>query len=146
MIKLFMSTEKNDIVSAIIRWRTTSDWSHTGFIRLEDMWTFSAMSDGKGVAWRAPNPKAKVLILDVEGVDAAFSKALTQEGKGYDFKDILGLATGKNLDDPKRFICDELVFWSFQQTGNPLLNHTFMPLEHLTPADILLSPKVVEFK
>lgn len=144
MIKLFMSTEVNDPVSAIIRWRTTCDWSHTGFLRVEDGFTFSAMSDGKGIAWRPPNPKAKLLIIDAEGSEEALAKALAHEGKGYDFLSILGIALGKNWQTPGKFICDRLVFWAFQEIGKPLLNHTFIPLLHLTPADILLSPNVKE--
>jgi hypothetical protein len=51
-----------------------------------------------------------------------------------------------NLTDPNAFDCDQLVFWSAAQLGTPLVNHTFIPLQHLTPRDVLLSPFVTEIK
>jgi hypothetical protein len=141
---LFLSTIELDPISASIRLKTESDWSHTGFYRLKDGWTFSAMADGKGVAWRPPNPRAKILKLSTEGIEAALSKALTQEGKGYDRLDILGIALGISLKSDNKFICSTLVAWAFQQIGTPLLNPTFIPLQHITPRDILLSPYVQE--
>lgn len=140
---LFVSTEAADIESAAIRLRTECDWSHVGFMR-DDGWTFSAMADGKGVAWRAPNPEARILKLSVGGVDAALSKALTQIGKAYDELDILGIALAKNWSTADRFICSTLVLWAFEQIGVPLLNPAFIPRAHLTPRDILLSPFVME--
>jgi len=144
-IKLFVSTEEFDVVSAVIRWYTTCSWSHAGFIRLSDRFTFSAMFEG-GVKWRAPNPKAKILILNYASVEAAFEWALTQICESYDWTDILGIATGRNWERSKEWICDKLVFAACVQANDPLLNHTFIPLEHLTPAHILTSLKVSEYQ
>lgn len=143
---LFLSTEEFDPVSAAIRLKTECAWSHVGFLRLSDNWTFSAMSDGKGVAWRPPNPKARILKLSTPNVDVAIAKAFTQEGKPYDKLDIVGIALGLNLESNGRFICSVLVAWSFEQIGVPILNPTFIPREHITPRDILLSPFVTEIK
>lgn len=142
-IALFVSTEEFDPVSAVIRWRTACAWSHTGFIRLSDDWTFSAMADG-GVAWREPNPKARVLVLDYEHADLALAQALTKEGEGYDFLGIAGIETGKNLAAANTEFCSQLLFWATEAAGYPLLNMTFIPREHLTPRDVLLSPLVRE--
>ena len=144
-IRLFASTVESDIESALIRWEGKSAWSHCGFYRKSDQWTFSALLDG-GVKWRPPNPAAKVLVLTAQGQDAALSRALTKEGEAYDWLDILGIATGRNWAMEGRMICDKLVFWSFQDIGAPLLNHTFIPLMHLAPDDILKSPYVLEDK
>lgn len=141
---LFLSTVETDPISAIIRRATNCDWSHAGFMRLADGWTFSAMSDGQGVAWRPPNPNAKILKLSVQGIEAALSKAQSQAGSKYDFMDIAGIALGCNWSAPGSFICDKLVFWAFQEIGAPLVNPTFIPAIHLTPRDILLSPYVTE--
>lgn len=141
---LYLSTVEHDPVSATIRLRTECDWSHVGFYRIADGWTFSAMADGHGVAWRPPNPAAKVLRLSVEGIEAALSKALTQLGKPYDRLDILGIALGLDWAVANHFICSTLVTWSFQQAGVPLLNPRFIPLQHITPRDILLSPYVIQ--
>jgi len=142
-IRLFLSTEEFDPVSAAIRWYTKCAWSHAGWIRKSDGWTFSAMLDG-GVAWRPPNPKAKVLMLTADGLDATLARAESQTGDKYDWLDILGIAVGGNLQMPNRSICDKLVFWAYQDFGSPLVNHRFIPMEHLTPRDILLSPYVNE--
>lgn len=144
-IKLFVSTEPWDPVSAIIRYHTTSTWSHAGFIRLSDGWTFSAMLWG-GVKWRKPSRFAKFLVLDCPYVDEAFEKALTQEGRSYDWLNILGFVASKNWQRPGKFICDRLVFWAFEQISQPLVNPTFIPCSHFTPRDILLSRMVWEHK
>lgn len=143
---LFLSTIEFDPESLAIRVQTECAWSHVGFLRLADDWTFSAMADEKGVAWRAPNPKAKVLKLSGANIEAALARALTQEAKPYDKLDIVGLALGANFETKGSFICSTLVAWSFEQIGAPLLNPTFIPREHLTPRDILLSPFVAELK
>lgn len=143
---IFLSTVEFDPVSAAIRARTECAWSHVGFLRLADNWTYSAMSDGKGVAWRAPNPEARILKLVHEKADEALAAALTQQAKPYDRLDILGIALGKNWMEPHAFICSTLVAWSFEQIGAPLVNPTFIPREHITPRDILLSPFVTELK
>jgi hypothetical protein len=144
-ICLFVSTEEFDPVSILIREKTECDWSHVGFYRLSDNMTFSAMCDGKGVAWRAVEKQQKIMLLDVSpeyNVAAAFAKPLTQEGKAYNELDILGIALGRNWTTADRFICSTLVLWAFQQAGYPLLNMRFLPLDHLTPRDVLLSGSV----
>lgn len=148
---LFMSTIKDDPVSALIRRMSMCDWSHTGFYRLEDGWTFSAMNDGKGVAWRPPNPKATILKITAPGVEDAFSWALKQEGKPYDRLDIAGFVFDRDWQNPSSFICDRLNFLAFINASlipgslaKSLLNHKFIPLEHLTPRDILVSNLVTQ--
>jgi len=149
---LFLSTEQYDPVSMAIRFKTECAWSHVGFYRLSDSYTFSAMSDGKGVAWRPPNPRAQILLLDdtrgsrdgADVMEGALAAAETKAGEGYDFLDILGITFGPNWETPGRLICDKLVLWAFQSIHFPLLNPTFIPSSHFTPRDILLSPYLVE--
>jgi hypothetical protein len=146
-ICLFMSTEHTDLESALIRRFSMCDWSHTGFYRLSDGCTFSAMNDGKGVAWRPPNPNVKILLLTAPRVDEAFAWALQQQGKPYDRLDIEGFLFDRDWSSPNSLICDRLVFLSFVNLlpSQPLLNHTFIPIIHLIPRDVLLSPLVTEF-
>jgi hypothetical protein len=139
---LFLSTDENSLGSALIRRLTMCDWSHVGFYRKSDGWTFSAMNDGKGVAWRGPNPQAKLLLLEVPRIDEIADIAFSQEGKPYNRVEIAGFALNQNLSEQESFDCCQLVFWSAIKLGMPLLNHTFIPLEHLTPRDTLLSPLV----
>jgi hypothetical protein len=144
---LYLSTEPDSPVSRAIREKTECDWSHVGFYRIKDGWTFSAkLDDPEGVSWRPPNPNEKILKLSIDGIDAALSKALTQDGKPYDRLAIAGIALGKNWFTPGSFICSTLVAWAFEEIGVPLLNPTFIPREHITPRDILLSPYILEIK
>jgi cell wall-associated NlpC family hydrolase len=87
-----------------------------------------------------------MLLLSAPGVQEAHAKALTQEGRPYDMLAIVGIALGRNLRLPQHFICSTLVLWAFEQSGNPLINMTFIPLDHFTPRDILLSGKISELK
>lgn len=143
---LYASTERWDLISWRIRRETNCDWSHVGFYDLDRQMTFSAMCDGRGVTWRPLKRCQKVMLFYALGTDAALECALAEEGKSYDMLDIVGIAFGANLALPDRFICSTLVLWAFEQTGNPLLNMKFIPLSHLTPRDVLLSPKITPYK
>lgn len=145
---VFLSTEEHDFLSAAIRWGTRAKESHMGWERQSDMWTYSAMNDGKGVAWRAPNPKATILRLDIPGMQQAFEWALTQEGKPYDQRDILGFISGRDWGshDGSAWICSELGAVAFDKTV-PLFAR-WTPLWHIAPRDFLLpvSVKLLEAK
>lgn len=139
---LFLSTEPFDPISAIIRWEETAEWSHCGWMRLSDGWTYSAQMSG--IKWRAPNPKAKILKLSCDGIEASLSKALGMAGHSYDFLGIVGIALGQNWEEKGTDFCSQLVFWAFQEVGCPLVNPRFIPVEHMKPSYILLSPYVNE--
>lgn len=141
---LFLSTETFDPISAIIRWEETAAWSHCGWLRLSDNWTFSA--EMGGIAWRPPNPKAKILKLSCDGMEASLSKALLMAGHGYDFLGIIGIALGQNWEQKGTDFCAQLLFWYQNEVRCPLVNHKFIPFEHLKPSYILLSPYVQEIK
>jgi hypothetical protein len=141
-ICIFLSTQKYDLVSALIRRATNCDWSHCGFFNRTNHTTYSAMADGKGLTFRPVGPTQKMLLLTAPGVEAAYQKALEWEGTPYDFKGVFGMVIGRNWDDPTKLFCDLTVFRAQRETGNPLVNHTFLPDIHLTPRDILLSPYV----
>lgn len=143
-ICLFLSND-GSIEDHIIDWYTNSLWPHCGWLRQSDMWTFSAEHKG-GLIWRPPVPGVKILKLSCDGMEASLSKALSAEGSAYDMLDILGIALSKDWSKPGEYICDKALFWFQQQVNCPLLNHTFIPLIHLKPRDILLSPYVIEIK
>jgi hypothetical protein len=136
---IYMATELYDPVSMMIREKTNCDWSHAGLFLQSTQMTLSAMCDGNGVAWRTIKPTQKILLLDHVGCDLALEKMKTQLGKPYNLLDIVGIEVGKNWSTAGRWICDVLTFWSFRETGNPLINHQFIPDVHLTPRDILLA-------
>jgi hypothetical protein len=141
---LFVSTEEFDPVSILIRERTECSWSHVGFYDLETKLTFSAMCDGKGVAWRPVGPHQKMLLLNHATPQPAMDLALTQIGKSYNELDIIGIAVGRDWSTADRYICSTLVLWSFEQANMPLLAMWAIPLDHMTPRDVLLSPYLKE--
>lgn len=138
-ICIFMSTEPTDPESAVIRALTNCAWSHCGFYRPSDKMTYSAMADGKGLAWRALKPTQELLLLTAPGIDAAFEKALTWIGAPYDYESIAGMLLHRNWSAAGHLICDATMFAGFEETGNPLVNPKFIPRMHLTPRDVLLS-------
>jgi len=139
---LFLSND-GSLVDKIIDWDETASWPHCGWMRLSDGWTFSAQLGG--IKWRPPNPKAKILKLSADGTEAALSKALSMEGKSYDVLGILGIAFAQNWEQAGTDFCSQLVFWAYDQVGCPLINMTFIPLEHLKPSYILLG-RILEIK
>ena len=141
---LFLSTETADPISAVIRFFTLCSWSHCGWVRLTDGYTYSAMNDRHGVAWRKPNKHVKLLKLRAPYMREAFNYALRFEGCSYDLIDIAGMFMHRNWMKPSSFICDRLVFQSFAAIGRPLVNHQFLPMQHLWPRDILLSNWITE--
>lgn len=145
-ICLFVSTQKWDLISALIRRGTNCAFSHVGWFRKSDRMTFSAMSDGKGLAWRPLKKNQEVLLLDAPGAEESLALALQHEGAPYDFLDIAGIVLGRNWARPGHFICDKVVFQFQEAVGYPLVNSKFIPQCHLTPRDILLSPYVTEIK
>lgn len=100
------------------------------------------MNDGKGVAWRPPNPEAKMLLIDTPRVEDMLAWALTQEGKPYNRKEIAGFIFNRNWSERDTWDCDLLLFASGVAIDFPLLNRTFIPLQHLTPRDILVSEHI----
>ena len=139
---LFLSTEKWNFESAFIRRGTNCAWSHAGWYVRSKRMTFSAMADGRGLAWRTVRPRQQVLLLDAPGAEQSLSLALQLEGTPYDYLDILGIIFGRNWSLPGHLICDVAVFRFQEQAGFGLVNPRFIPRIHLTPRDILLSPAV----
>jgi len=104
------------------------------------------MADGKGLAWREVKKNQQLLLLQAPGAEESLKQALRYAGSSYDYKDIIGMIFRKNWCTPGRYICDMAIFQFQETTGNPLLNHRFIPMMHLTPRDVLLSPFVREWK
>jgi hypothetical protein len=146
-ICLFASTERGDPASGIIRFFDLSDISHVGFMRLCDGWTFSAMVDG-GVKWRPPNPHAKILLLDTPRVMDMFAMALTKEGAEYNKLAIVGMVFHRNWSNANDEFCNQLVFWTAEgmPDPDPLINPTFIPIQHTWPSDLLKSTKVTKLE
>lgn len=138
-ICLFVSTTEWDLESALIRRGTNCAWSHTGWYRKSTKQTFSAMADGKGLAWRPVKSGQTVFLLDEPHAADALALALPFAGTPYDYWDIAGIVLGKNWSRPNRLICDVTVFKFYEQLGFPLVNPRYIPRIHMTPRDVLLA-------
>lgn len=101
------------IISALIRWQTRSEFSHTAIL----------MRDGRIVeSWQGDGVRVKTLtdwegidMFDVPGMtdeqwDKAIAYALTQVGKGYDYWAIARFISRTRMPDNDRWFCSELVF------------------------------------
>lgn len=145
---IYLSTEKLSPVSAIIRYGTRCQWSHAGFFDNEDRSFLSAQLRG-GVQKRYTNPFAgeaketysAVQLFSAPGIDEAYQWAMTQIGKPYDWRAILGIAASENWHDGEDYFCSELVASAFEEIGRALLNPSAQ-LWRITPRDLLLSPFV----
>lgn len=129
----------HEVFPRLIQAKTGSVWTHAGF-QIDEDHTFCALTDGVHV--RPNDPDEIKLMLEVPFCEGALAKARTRDGDKYDFLNIAAIIFGTDWHWDHRDICDKLVFWAFQQDGHPLLNHTFLQLEKLTPRDILLSPAI----
>jgi uncharacterized protein YycO len=149
MISLYLSTQTWAVDSALIRWHTCCEFSHVGFCdgdgQLERY--FSAQLRG-GVRWRsaigagvARESYGQILRVTAPGIDDAFTWALTQNLKKYDYSAIFGLALNRDWRNGEAWYCAELVAAAFEKTGHALFNPQ-IALWRITPRDILLSPYV----
>jgi hypothetical protein len=143
---LFVSTEKWDPVSAAIRRATNCDWSHCGFYDRVTGLTYSAMADGKGLAFRPVGKHQKMLLLTCPRVAEMYAVAFAWHGEPYNFAGISGILFGRNWSRTGARFCDQTIFDAADVIGQPLVNPKFIPDMHLTPRDLLLSPYVEEVK
>ena len=147
MIYIYLSTVEDNIGSAAIRYYTNFPFSHVGFYDSEKKAFFSAQMNG-GVKYRTLDGKdsdkenfTSVKFLTSPHVEEAYAWALTQAGKPYDKRDILGFVLDHDWRQTDKFICSELVSLSFEKVNDPLLNPS-IDVNKITPRDIALSLKV----
>ena len=128
-------------VSLAIRFATRSWASHAEFV-LNDGSTFGARATG--VKWRPYkwHHYAHVERYDAMGLEDAYSWALKQAGKRYDFSAVFGIALDRDWRNEDRFFCSELVALAFEKVGCPLLNPK-ANVARITPRDLLLSEEIV---
>lgn len=130
----------DDIISALIRDKTWSQYSHVEFI-LDDGTTLGAHADG-GVKIRpldyAVFMATKIIKISVtddqEASVMAFAHA--QVGKAYDMGAIAGIVAHRDWRSPDKWFCSELVAAALEQ-GNvfhPIADN----IDRVVPRDVLL--------
>lgn len=137
MITLQFSAQKKP-GSWFIRQFTWSRFSHVDFV-LPDGRLLGARGVG-GVKIRQPEPFDTMARFQVDAPESVLAMARSQIGKGYDWAAIAGFMLKHDWSDKKAWFCSELVAWSFEQAGYPLLNAQH--LSRITPRDLLLSLEV----
>jgi uncharacterized protein YycO len=142
MITLQFSSESG-IGSTLITWFEWSPYSHVDFV-LPDGTLLGARLDG-GVQIRPAGYAnfTRTERLAVKAPNAVLDAAKSQIGKPYDTAAIVAFGIHqRSWTDEASWFCSELVAWAFQQGGKPLLRTSH--LNRITPADLLLSPYLLE--
>lgn len=135
MIQLQFSSQ-NKPGSWLIQKFTWSRFSHVDFV-LPDGRLLGARGHG-GVQIREPELFPTLARFDIDAPDSVLDHAMSQIGKPYDWPAILGFMAKRQWQDKNAWFCSELVAWSFQAAGVPLLRSR--DLYRITPRDLLLSP------
>ena len=138
-IKLRFSTTKSPF-SWLIRRHENSEFSHVSIV-LPDGRLLSAVV-GFGVCILPGKTYKKYKDFEVLASEDVLRYALSQLGKGYDYKALFGLFLKRKWNNEDAWTCAELIAWSFMQAGYPLLNTC--DCFSVSQRDILLSPKLKE--
>lgn len=150
-VYLYFTTTKWSLASIPIRWSTRSPISHVGFAKfpsskLVSTQFFSAQLNG-GVQTRFHRRCTHSMYEEsfdyityrtAPRIEEAYQWALTQVGKPYDWRAILGMAADRNWREDDAWFCSELVAMAFEQAGSPLFNPD-MQVWRVTPRDVLMS-------
>lgn len=156
---LRFSTQRWDIASALIRWRTECKHSHVEF-EYEDGWTLGARFslrgkiarwlgwplcwiDLDGVQFRPPRENRKqvnVLRLTYPGIDQALDWFHANRLHApYDLLGIIGIATARGWDDSHDNFCSEGMAEAAASVGIKFQN---LSPQATTPRDIEISLSV----
>lgn len=151
MIYLRFITEKYSLESFLIRIGTRSPFSHVEFVRCAGFKdvpidTFGARVSG-GVKVRPYDycKPSKEMWFTAPNIQHAYEWALTQVGKPYDWRAILGFAFSRDWREEDSWFCSELVCRAFEKTPIPLLNLS-VGVWRISPRDLTLSNYVVRYK
>jgi hypothetical protein len=104
----------HQVAAKFIRWWTTSDFNHVAFCCGDDS-VIEAVG-GLGVVRRpiAIYARHKYLVLrsaepmEEAQKEAMLAHAVSQLGKKYDFRGIVGFVWHRNLHNPQKWFCSEL--------------------------------------
>jgi uncharacterized protein YycO len=130
----------NDIISALIRDKTWSDYSHVEFI-LDDGTTLGAHADG-GVRIRPADyavfTATKVIHLTVTDQQkaAVLTFATAQVGKPYDMDAIAGIVAHRDWRNSDKWFCSEIVTAALE-SGN-VIKPIAMNIDRIVPRDDLM--------
>lgn len=158
-VLLRLSTDKHSLISGVIRWRTDFQCSHAEFWFPQTGWTLGSRFPD-GVEWRPPSSTSNqraLILATFEGIGrAAKWVADNRVGYKYDTLGIFGIATARDWHNKKERFCSETIAESGEHrfpagafiladipeiVNLPLINKA-IPVEQVTPRDLLISPLV----
>ena len=149
MGKIYLRFTRNDknFFSRAIQFCTHSKYSHVEFVTSEGY--LAALPKGVGLKPFDYEPGCECIFAEVRcpNPKAVLDYARSQTGKPYDFLAIFSFLVRRDWKNPSSWFCSELVYQSFHEGGFPLLSDN-IPMNRITPRDILLSPyvKIVDIK
>jgi hypothetical protein len=134
--------DQTDWVSRVIAFFSHDTVSHVALVSPDGYWVIEASGLAKPsgvrvrrmVDWADKHPGYELRWANGDP-EKVWAKALTQEGKGYDWWWWWGWITGNpKAQDPEKLTCAELIAWAFREAGFPLF---FIDnLWHVKPSDL----------
>lgn len=122
--------------SRIVRAFTWSRWSHCALVHeamvVEAIWP--KVRTSPVAALMLAYPDWALVDLPCRFPDLAWAAALSQMGKPYDWRALVGVLFHRDWAASGAWFCSELVAWAFAQGGSPI----FRPeaLNRVTPQDL----------
>lgn len=119
----------DDFISRVMAWFTHGGPTHVALVSPDGEWVIEASSMGrpKGVrivafaTWARRHPGYELCTVAHPAGQQVWAMAGTQVGKAYDWGWIWGwLLRNKNMQDPERWTCSELIHWAAAETGHPI--------------------------
>lgn len=128
----------NKIGAQSIRVITWSDWSHVGII-IGDEVIEAVYPRVKATPLReviANHTRYCIVDIPCPNDAAAINAALSQIGKLYDLKGMLGLGINRDWQDDRKWWCSELVAWVILQGGLRIFRDGVM--HRITPQHLFM--------
>ena len=128
-------------LGALVRAATWSFWDHVSLVTRDGL--LSALPQG-GVALRDFDTTNSSIAarFKVDAPHGVIDWAMTQIGRPYDMRAVIGIGVHRDWRDPGQWFCSELVARAFEVARVPLLRAGI--LDRITPANLALSPLLQE--
>lgn len=126
-IILAFSYDPNSPVSRVIRYMTRGTYSHVALVYGDEAIESSGGSRPRGVrlvptAAVVRRPNCVLRRIPHPRPRAVFNAARTQLGKPYDYLYLLGWIFRRKWQDPRMWVCHELIVWAAAQAGRPIID------------------------
>lgn len=146
-VALLFHHAADDWISAGIAWASHAEVSHVALLHPDGhkVVESSAIGYPKGVRvvpildWVSRHPGYWVRYVDDPDPYEIWDGCAKHEGAAYDWMYFVGWVLRMKLEDPKKFVCQELIQHSFRTAGRPLFL-TSRP-HYITPQHLYMAAK-----